>query len=37
MARKKVDLGSLGCLGFLLLPILFPLLVIIEMTKKYTK
>ena len=37
MARKKADLGSIGCLGLLLLPIIFPFLVIIEMAKKYTK
>lgn len=35
MARKKVDLGTLGCFGILLFPIIFPLLVIIELAKKY--
>lgn len=34
MARKNT-LESLGCLGIILLPIIFPILVILELAKKY--
>lgn len=35
MSKMDDTLKSLGCLGIILFPILLPVLVILELTKKY--